>query len=330
MVVNVTETWSDRLGGWAVLLLLAALLALGSELLLWQGVPAWTLDEWLLKGAGYVLLAALLLDTAVRFRVRDAFDVLLLAGIYGLCAALLLNPETMLANLPETLITRVLGAHTLLGLEMLALWLVLTGGRRPRVLPLLLPSSGVVGLAWGTWLRWTPGLGDPAVPVLLLAVLLLLCGALLLVLRRGGQAVRAEAMRLQRRGLSLLLVGLIGIFALRYVQFSLDPAWLVLIGLILAVCYVILWFRRPETRTGFMPDHLPAHLPPLWWLLFTAVGFGGAALLAYQAPELALFGRNQLVLVSGGFFLWGIGWLPFACAVLGLQAYTRQVRTSPL
>src|SRR5512134_3791736 len=108
-------------------LLLAALLAYGSEVLVWTNPPGRPLLEWLLFAPGYLVLASILLDFVVRYRVRDLFGVLILAGFYSLSAALLLNPESMLIDMPRTLVTRVMGAHGLLAAEMIGLFLALTG-----------------------------------------------------------------------------------------------------------------------------------------------------------------------------------------------------------
>src|SRR5262245_44167139 len=141
---------------WLVRLMLVALLMFGSEILVWVNPPGRTLVDWLLLIPGYVALAAILLDFTVRYRVRDLFGALVLTGIYSLLAALVLNPQYAFLDLPRTFITRVMGAHALLGAEMFGLFLALTGGNSRRVRRLLLAGCLIVGLAWGFWVRWWP------------------------------------------------------------------------------------------------------------------------------------------------------------------------------
>ena len=141
---------NQRLTSWLVRALLAVWLLFASEILLWANPPGRTLTEWAILIVGYLALAALLLDLLVRFRVRDVFGLLALAGVCGLLVSLLLNPATALADVPRTWATRVLGANSLLGLAGLAGFLQLTAGASRR----LLLAGGVVGLLWGLWVRW--------------------------------------------------------------------------------------------------------------------------------------------------------------------------------
>ncbi len=117
---------------WFVRLLLAALLGFASEVLLWTQ-PTRPLLDWALLALGYLALSGLLLEIAARYRLRDAFGLLTLAGIYGMLNGLILNPATALIDVPRTLITRAMGAHAVAGLIALALFLALTrGGLRGR------------------------------------------------------------------------------------------------------------------------------------------------------------------------------------------------------
>ena len=76
---------------WFYRLLLAVLLLFGSEFLVWLNPFQRPLTDWLLLGVGYLALACLLLDLAVRFRLRNLYDVMVLAAIYGLLSSLLLK-----------------------------------------------------------------------------------------------------------------------------------------------------------------------------------------------------------------------------------------------
>ncbi|MBC8171837.1 MAG: hypothetical protein H7X77_09190, partial [Anaerolineae bacterium] len=124
----VSPPTSSRIAPWLIRLLLAVTLFFGSEILLWTNLSGRSASDWLLLSPGYLALSTLLLDFIVRYRVRDLPGLMTIAGLYGLLNALLLNPDTTLFDIPRTLVTRVTGAHTLLGLEMLILFLALTGG----------------------------------------------------------------------------------------------------------------------------------------------------------------------------------------------------------
>ncbi|MBZ0287452.1 MAG: hypothetical protein K8I30_07545, partial [Anaerolineae bacterium] len=141
------------LSDWRIRLALAAALLFGSEILLWNDPPLRSALDWLVLAVGYLAISAALLDLGVRCRVRELFGLIVLAGIYALLNGLLLNPQTALFDVPRTLITRVLGAHTLVGLLMLLLSL----SRFTRRYAL---AAAVVGLAWGVWVRWLPLLAD--------------------------------------------------------------------------------------------------------------------------------------------------------------------------
>ncbi len=136
---------------WIARGLLAALLLFASEVVLWTNPTGRAPLEWLLLAVGYLALAVLLLDLAARYRIRDLFGLLALAGIYGLISSLALNSQTALAEVPRTWATRVMGAHTLAGLGALLLFLTFTSARSRG----LLLAAVVSGLLWGVWVRGT-------------------------------------------------------------------------------------------------------------------------------------------------------------------------------
>lgn len=135
-------------------LLFGLLLLFGSEILVWTNPPGRALTDWLLIIPAYLALSAVLLDFTVRYRVRDLFGLLVFTGLYGLIAALVINPASTLIDMPRTLFTRIMGAHALLGTEMFALFLALTGGRRR--LRGLLAGCVVLGFTWGIWVKGWP------------------------------------------------------------------------------------------------------------------------------------------------------------------------------
>jgi hypothetical protein len=138
---------------WAARALLALLLLCASEVWLWAA-PGRTLESWALVALTALALAALLLHTAALFRARNLYDVLTLGGLYGIGAGLLLYPDSVMADVPRTLITRGLGAHALLGAVAFGLWLALTGARPHRAA--LLAGALIMGAVCGLWARWSP------------------------------------------------------------------------------------------------------------------------------------------------------------------------------
>src|ERR1051326_7426851 len=83
---------------WAYRFLLAALLFFCSEILLWTNPPTRNLLDWGLLIIGYIALSGLLLEIAVRYRLRDVYGLITLAGIYGMTNGLILNPASALID----------------------------------------------------------------------------------------------------------------------------------------------------------------------------------------------------------------------------------------
>ncbi len=326
-------TGGSRLARFGPVLLLAVLLLWGSEVLVWTNPPGREPLDWPLMLLGYGVVAALLLDWLVRYRVRDLFGALLLAGGYSLIASLTLNPESLLADLPRTLVTRIMGAHALLALEMIGLFLALTGGLPHTQRRRLLAGSVIVGLAWGIWVRWFPA--DMGYPAVSLETMLLYGGgcaaviaALAAALPRWTANLTPDELRLPRRGVIITLLVVIGIAAWRALDgtLPLDALWLVLP--VLALCWVILWFRGRARGRTLLDNSLPAQ-PPAWrWLLTAAALFFGAAVVGYGLPLVQVGEFNQLTLIGVGFTAYGLAWLPTVSLVLGVQAYLRQFQAT--
>lgn len=321
---------------WLARLLLAACLAYGSEILLWNDPLARTPLDLLLLSLGYVALAALLLDLLTRWRVRDLFGLMTVAGVYGLLSALLLNPAVTLFDAPRTVVSRVMGAHTLLGLEMLVLFLALTGGRRLRWV--LVIGAGAVGLAWGAWVRWSPMQYDIFYAVAPFEVMLLLGVAglalilmLTLLLYRQPVPLTPDALRLSTR--KLALAGLVGALLafVRLTQAVYDGPAVFLTLVLLLLCLAILWFRRGTRLMPVLAHHFPLRRLPVAWAGLALALFFWAATLMYHLPLIGdeeVF--NQGLFVVFGFTLYGLGWLPTVSLVLGARAYIRQVQATPL
>jgi hypothetical protein len=329
---SVLSTQHSALPIWSLRCLLAACLLLGSEILLWTNPPGRTIVDWLLLVPGYIALASLLLDLILRYRIRNLIGTMLLSGIYGLLTSLLLNPQTTLIDLSVTLVTRVMGGHALLGLEMIGLFLALLGGTR-RARYLLLAGSGIVGLAWGFWVRWFPVLDERPYGEVSLATMLVYGAAVVMVIAltraiaiRQAAQLSPEEVRLSRREWSLLLLVLLALFIVRLVQGTVDTASLIAIPALVALCVVILWFRKSDRPGTLLDRRIPPRPLPLVWLLITAGFLFFMGILAYNLPYIEAANLNQLTFIILGFTAYGMGWLPLVCMILGVRAAGRLTR----
>lgn len=328
---------------WLARLLLAACLMLGSEILLWNNPLNRPASEWILLIFGYVGLAAFLLDIMVRHKVRDLMGLMTVSGVYGLLNALLLNPSETLFDVPRTLVTRATGAHTLLGLEMLVLFLALTGGggkRRGarRLRWTLIGGAAVVGLAWGAWVRWSPEQTDityaltPYPTMLLVGVVgVLIVAVLTLINFRGSAALSPQHLLLTLRegalvGLTLTLIAFLRLIQNAYV----SGVALFLVSILLALCAAIIWFRRNTRHPMLLTDHFPMRPPPWIWLILAAAVLFWTAVFAYNVPRIGTPSFDQGVFVAAGFALYGLAWLPTVSLILGARAYIRQVQAKPM
>lgn len=323
-----------------LVVLLAVLLLFGSEVLAWTNPPQRPLLEWLLLLPGYLALSAVLLDLIVRYRIRDLFGGLLLAGIYSLLAALALNPAAMLNDLPRTLFTRVMGAHALLAAEMIGLFLLLTGGGGSR--RNLLIGCAVVGLAWGIWAKnWpiTEGFGAVSLPTMLafgsggiVLIILLLYG----MLPRMGTAPTSEfgepldALRLTPRGWTIVIFVLSALITIRWRSGEIAVAGLVICPLLLVLCWGIIWFRGRKRGETLLDDRLPPRPLPLLDLLLAVLIFMGIGIVGYNLPDIKMGTITPQTLIGLGFTAYGLAWLPTVSLVLGVQGYLRQLATRKL
>jgi hypothetical protein len=317
-------------------LLFAALLLFGGEALVWPHTGGRDALDGGLGLIGYGLLATLWLDLTVRYRVRDLFGLMTQAGFYALLAALLIHPQYSYADLPTSLMTRVMGAQALIALEMGGLLLALTGGGRTAT-RLLFGGAVVVGLAWGSWLRWWPA--DEGLPPVELSLLLTVgIGGMLGILAltvlnaRLMQATTVEALRLSPAGLGAVVIGLLALLVLRLLQGLIDPGVLLVSGLLLLLCWAILWFRgREKGATLLTSPPAPSPSVPQTTLkrgirpLIAAVLFLVVSLVAFQSPRIGFGEVDQLRFIGVGFTAYGLAWLPTVSLMLGGRAFMRQI-----
>jgi hypothetical protein len=303
---------------WRLRGLLAAVLLFFSDFVFWTDPIGRAPLEWALRAGGYGLLAALLLDLAARYRVRDVFGLLALAGIGGLLISLLISAETALADVPRTWATRVLGAHTLAVFVSLALVLALTAG---RVRGLWLWAGGV-GLVWGLWARWLPDLTGAAAQSVSLPVFLLigLSGLLILALLTrwtAGRPANLTALRLS----PLTWVGLLfaGGALLLYRRDHIDSISLIVLPALTAYCWLVLWFQQRDQGSTLLDASLPPQ-PAAWGPLLVWGGlFLAGSAVGFSLPlTAALDPLAPLVALLAAF---GLVWLPTISLVLGVRAY---------
>lgn len=313
---------------------LALLLAFGSEVLLWPHWPARSALDWALLAPGYLALATVLLAAAARFRLRDLFGLMALAGVYGILAGLLLHPASSLADVPRTWFTRVMGAHSLIGLLMLTLFLGLRQPLSRRRALALAACALPVGLAWGVWGRWSGdvysgGAAAAEVPLaLLLAAAAVLAGLAGLALRwLRGKAAGPVAPA--RPVLALALLVLLALLAVRALQNSLDTLSVLIPGMFALFSLGVLY--NQERRSGrTLLDGLE-QAPAAGWagLALGVLALGLGAALGYSLPRGAGAG-DPVFVITTLFTGYGIGWLPAVAAVLAARGISRQARLGRL
>lgn len=322
-----------QLAIWAVRLLLTALFIFASEILLWTDIVERSLLEWLLRIVGYTALSTFILDMAVRYRLRDIYDFMALFAMYGLLAALLITPHISFQNFPISLLTRVLGGHTVLGFELFGLLLVLTAGDKARYRLVMLAFAGWLGFFWGVWTRWIPVFGT-LFPVVNLQTMFTYAGIVIviaavlygLVVRTGTQ-LKPFDFRLSLVEWLVLLVVFLLLFVLQATRAIFTSPILLAVGALLVVSWAILWFRRDEHAPTILDCHFP--LTPLssLWIVLALLVFFAATILGFFLPLAGNEQLNQLWLMEMYFGAAGAIWLPLIAGVIAVRGIDYQMRT---
>lgn len=321
---------------WGLRLLLAILLLFGTEILLW-GTPnqrEWT--AWLTLVPGYLALATFALDMAVRFRIRDVYDGLLICGMVAILNGLLLNPELTQADFPRTFMTRVMGGYLVFSAEMFGLFLILTAGFRARFQRLLLGYAIWLGFYWGVWMRWTPEFGGWFQETISLETMLAYSGVLITLIfvifsfttRYGRQnPIEPLDFRLSPLGWTLLVGAFLVEFILRVLEDAvLEAGAIPATLLVLLVCYAILWYKRTETGRMMLEWHIPPTPMSRILILIAIVVFFGMMVFGYQLDLIASDDINQLRIMEWLFVLVGFIWLPMVAISVAIPAIDRQWR----
>jgi hypothetical protein len=325
MMTPATSQSAPGLRIWGIRLLLAFLLLFAMEILAWSRALGTPLLEWVLLLPGYLALACGLLDQFVRYRIRDVYGVLALAGVAGLIGGAAFHPVFTMGDLPLTLASRSMGALTLLCAEVLGLLVVLCGrhGGQARLYWWL--GCGIVGAAWGFWVAgWPQTTGQAPVT---LAEVLAVGGLSVIVIGGLGLMLRGPlpgaALRLEWRGWSLVSLVLLGIVVYRVLSGVLPLPWLLIIGLLLLLCWSINWYRSRLKSDPLLPEVLDP--PPLWSLGVAGVIFLGVAVLVFLLPPVEIAGITPVDVIALGFVGYGLGWLPLVTILLGAQGYLGQL-----
>ncbi len=326
------STQHSALSTLSLRLLLALLLGFASEVLLWTQ-PTRPLIDWALLALGYLALSGLLLEIAARYRLRDAFGLLTLAGIYGMVNGLILNPATALIDVPRTLITRAMGGHAAAGLVALALFLALTRGglrRRGGLIAALLLAL-IVGVAWGTWAHWSPvefsgeAASSPESLALFAGIGIVLIALASVYAGRTGAPLD---LRLGAPGWAFTLIVLIGLLSIHAAQGEIDALALVIIVTLTVFSIMILWFQQRKKGSTLL-DAVGSEPPSLRRLAPLVIAFALAGAVGYGLPRGEL-DSDPITLIGALFTAYGLVWLPAVSIVLGARAFSRQARAMKL
>jgi hypothetical protein len=230
--------------------------------------------------------------------------------------------------------TRVMGAHALIGAQMFGVLLALTGGQVARYRRLLLGYSAWLGFYWGIWMRWSPTLTQVFTRQVELSEMFLhlavTFGCVLLtfvlVSRRRQEGMTPRDLRLSPLGLGMTLIVLVALFVVRTATNAINLSALPAIAVLLGLCFAILWFRREGKGKTLLDAHLPP--TPLAWGWIAAAGaiFSAMTLLGHQLPLFNVLGFNQLSIMELAFAAGGLLWLPTVAAVFSIRAIDRQAQ----
>lgn len=327
ITAHTTSTLTPR-GAWLTRLLLAALLALCSEIILWTN-PTRPLLEWARVLLLDAALAALLIELAARFRVRDFPGVMTLGGIYGMLNGLIVNPDTALIDVPRTLLSRALGGHALMGVLAVTLfWLIAAGGARGRAAQGVMLTSGLgLGIVWGFWGRWSPPVFYAAPETSLITLLIALAlgvmvtAVLLILLRRVVPEPAALLPDAPPLGVAfVLLIGGLIVAALRE---QIDGVSFSVVFVLTAFAVGILWFQRRRRGVALLDQ--VGGFAAYGLLVALVVAFAVGGVIGYGLPRESQ-ANDPIALIGAIFTAYGVMWLPAVAFAYGVRAFTRLAR----
>jgi hypothetical protein len=133
-------------------------------------------------------------------------------------------------------------------------------------------------------------------------------------------------LKLSWRASGVLVIALLLLFVLRLLQGVIDPASLIAIPALTALCLLILWFRKSSREGSLLDRRIPVRPLPILWIVAAGAFLVLMGVLVYNLPLVELANLNQLTLVILGFTAFGMGWLPLVCLILGVRAAARLTR----
>jgi hypothetical protein len=325
---------TDRLSLWGIRLLLASLLLLGGEILLWNNPQIHDPLEWLLRIAGYIASSTLLLDLAVRYRIRNVYDVMTLVVVHVLLVALFIQPDVAFDTFPSKFIQRMMGGVGFVSIEMIGVFLLMTRASITRGRFLLIFYAIAVGFYWGVWSRWSPlreisGIQPTTFNIMLAYFCIVGLIAFLLFLRMSRQhsVWQASHFQLNQQELGAVLIICVLLFFARLVQGIVSFGGLAFFIVLMALAIGVLYYRKPEKAQMLMDKHFPPQ-PIKWtWLILASIIVVGSAFISYHLPFIELDFFNQLWILELAFLSIGGLWLPMIAAVFSTEAMDRQSRT---
>lgn len=325
-------TLNRSLSIWPLRFLLAALLLFGSEVLLWLNLPDYDLLDWLIRIIAYLVLSTLLIDIAVRYRIRDVYDSMVLFAGYALLHSLLIKPELGWQRIPDTLLTHIIGAEALTALLLWGVFLVFLRGDVRKYHFLVIGGLFWLGFYWGTWMRWTPELRETFAAINLSQMFMyagiIFAPVIVFYALSNISTKEHESKDYLLSPLEWAIAGIILLLLFLYqaILGKITMIMLIITAILITLCWAILWSRREELQISLMEKHFPMKpLNPVWLILFIAV-FVGATILAYKLPLVPLGQFNQLWLMEIGFFGVGTLWLPLVSIVLAMRGMDRAMR----
>lgn len=319
---------------WVVRLLLAGLLLLGNEVLLWNNPQTHHPLEWLLRIVAYVISATLLLDLAVRYRIRNVYDVMTLIVVHVMLVVLLIQPDVAFDEFPSKFIQRMMGAVGFVSMEVLGMFFLMTRASTKRGRFLMIFYAIAVGFYWGVWSAFAPlrEVNDiQPVPFNIMIAFFCIVGLIVFLLflhmSRLHSVWRADDLKLSERELGTVAIIVLVLLFIRFAQGLLAFGGMTVAIVLLMLAVGILYYRKPEKAQMLMDNHFPPQ-PLKWvWVIIAGVIVCVSAFVSYHLPFIELDFFNQLWILELAFL--GIGgiWLPMIAVVFSTEAIDRQSRT---
>jgi hypothetical protein len=305
------------------------LLLVFQELVFWTNASTYGPFDWLVLGAIYAALGALLLDVVARFQVSTWQTWLLAAGLYGLLRGALLE-EILFEDFNRfsfALTFLPLGVNTLAFLLALGSFRLLNSGEATGLYAFLIAAA--LGLGAGFWAKWASTIEqfsftrpDWALSLPILLSLLGLSGIWPIFLEARGPRHREDWILTPYPLVGMGVCLGLGL-AWRQQEGYIDWLSLFIFSIIGAVIVYLLYasqdYRPHSALQALTPPKLP--LLPAWLILLAP--FAAFYTLAYFMSDTRPFFVEwgfQFLLILSSF------WLPLVSAWLGVKIFSQLIR----